>query len=175
MTPVLRSTRSSLEAHESREIAGANAATGNNESVALNLTGEAARVSAIDKWTFLGQGAYAHSDGETQTERFALGTQYTRDLTPVWFDYEGNTVLLNLAAHRKKVDWLRKDPEATFLLMNPQNAYHWLSIKATVTRASQIWREIWKFPRRARCASFAPWSWKVLSVAIRTPSSSAPL
>ena len=67
--------------------AGANAATGNNESVALNLTGEAARVSAIDKWTFLGQGAYAHSDGETQTERFALGTQYTRDLTPVWFGF----------------------------------------------------------------------------------------
>jgi PPOX class probable F420-dependent enzyme len=56
------------------------------------------------------------------------------NLTPVWFDYEGNTVLLNLAAHRKKVDWLRTHPQATFLLMNPQNAYHWLSIKATVVR-----------------------------------------
>ena len=31
-------------------------------------------------------------------------------LTPVWFDYEGDTVLLNLATHRKKVDWLRKAP-----------------------------------------------------------------
>lgn len=56
------------------------------------------------------------------------------NLTPVWFDYEGDTVLLNLATHRKKVDWLRKAPEATFLLMNPANAYHWISIKATVTR-----------------------------------------
>src|SRR3954468_24923011 len=56
------------------------------------------------------------------------------NLTPVWFDYEGNTVLLNLATHRKKVDWLRQNPQATFLLKNPQNPYHWVSIKATVSR-----------------------------------------
>ena len=56
------------------------------------------------------------------------------NLTPVWFDYEGDTVLLNLATHRKKADWLRGNPQATFLLMNPENAYHWLSIKATVSR-----------------------------------------
>ena len=56
------------------------------------------------------------------------------NLTPVWFDYEGDTVLLNLATHRKKADWLRGHPQATFLLMNPENAYHWLSIKATVSR-----------------------------------------
>jgi nitroimidazol reductase NimA-like FMN-containing flavoprotein (pyridoxamine 5'-phosphate oxidase superfamily) len=63
-----------------------------------------------------------------------IGDTGRANLTPVWFDYEGNTVLLNLAAHRKKVDWLRKRPQATFLLMNPQNAYHWMSIKATVVR-----------------------------------------
>ena len=56
------------------------------------------------------------------------------NLTPVWFDYEGDLVLLNLATHRKKVGWLRKDPQATFLLMNPANPYHWLSIKCTVSR-----------------------------------------
>jgi PPOX class probable F420-dependent enzyme len=56
------------------------------------------------------------------------------NLTPVWFDYEGSTVLLNLATHRKKVDWLRANPQATFMLMNPANPYHWMSIKATVSR-----------------------------------------
>lgn len=55
-------------------------------------------------------------------------------LTPVWFDYAGNQVLLNLATHRKKVDWLRQNPQATFLLLNPGNAYHWVQIKATVAR-----------------------------------------
>ena len=56
------------------------------------------------------------------------------NLTPVWFDNEGDLVLLNLATHRKKVDWLRKDPHATFLLVNPANAYHWLSLRCTVGR-----------------------------------------
>ena len=63
-----------------------------------------------------------------------IGSTGRANLTPVWFDYEGNTVLLNLATHRKKVDWLRGNPQATFLLMNPANAYHWISIKATVAR-----------------------------------------
>jgi PPOX class probable F420-dependent enzyme len=56
------------------------------------------------------------------------------NLTPVWFDYEGDIVLLNLATHRKKVNWLRKTPNATFLLMNPANTYHWVSLKTTVAR-----------------------------------------
>jgi PPOX class probable F420-dependent enzyme len=56
------------------------------------------------------------------------------NLTPVWFDYEGDLVLLNLATHRKKVEWLRKSPQTTFLLMNPANPYHWLSIKCTASR-----------------------------------------
>jgi PPOX class probable F420-dependent enzyme len=62
------------------------------------------------------------------------GSDGKPNLTPVWFDYEGDTVLLNLATHRRKVDWLRKNPDATFLLMNPENTYHWISIKATVSR-----------------------------------------
>lgn len=61
-----------------------------------------------------------------------IGSTGRANLTPVWFDYEGDHVLLNLATHRKKVDWLRANPQATFLLMNPQNAYHWISIKATL-------------------------------------------
>jgi PPOX class probable F420-dependent enzyme len=63
-----------------------------------------------------------------------LGADGLPNLTPVWFDYEGDTVLLNLATHRKKAPWLRQTPYATFLLMNPQNAYHWISIKTKVAR-----------------------------------------
>jgi nitroimidazol reductase NimA-like FMN-containing flavoprotein (pyridoxamine 5'-phosphate oxidase superfamily) len=73
-------------------------------------------------------------DGPVTAVVAVTGSARRANLTPVWFDYEGNTVLLNLATHRKKVDWLRKNPEATFLLMNPQNPYHWISIKATATR-----------------------------------------
>lgn len=63
-----------------------------------------------------------------------IGDTGRANLTPVWFDYDGSQVLLNLATHRKKVDWLRRNPQATFLLMNPENAYHWISIKASVNR-----------------------------------------
>ena len=45
-----------------------------------------------------------------------VGRDGLPNLTPVWFDYEGELVLLNLAHHRKKVDWLRATPHATFLL-----------------------------------------------------------
>jgi PPOX class probable F420-dependent enzyme len=56
------------------------------------------------------------------------------NMTPMWFDYEGDTVLLNVATHRKKVDWIRKNPQLSFLLVNPDNAYHWVSIKCTIAR-----------------------------------------
>jgi PPOX class probable F420-dependent enzyme len=55
-------------------------------------------------------------------------------LTPVWFNYEGDTVLMNLAEHRAKVEAIRRDPQITLLLMNPKNPYHWISIKATAER-----------------------------------------
>lgn len=55
-------------------------------------------------------------------------------LTPVWFNYTGGKVLLNLAEHRRKTEWIRRDPRFTMLLMNPENPYHWLSIKATAER-----------------------------------------
>jgi len=56
------------------------------------------------------------------------------NMTPMWFDYDGDKVLLNLATHRKKIDWVRANPQLSFLLVNPENSYHWLSIKATTER-----------------------------------------
>lgn len=55
-------------------------------------------------------------------------------LTPMWFDYEGDKVLVNVAEHRPKARWIRKNPQITILIMNPQNMYHWLSMKVTVER-----------------------------------------
>lgn len=54
------------------------------------------------------------------------------NMTPVWFGYLGDLVHLNLAAHRKKVAWIRKRPKLTYLLVNPTNPYHWVSLKTSV-------------------------------------------
>ena len=53
-------------------------------------------------------------------------------LTPMWFDYEGDKVLVNTASHRSKCDWIRKNPRITILIVNPDNAYHWVQLKCTV-------------------------------------------
>ena len=56
------------------------------------------------------------------------------NLTPMWFDYEGDKVLVNVAEQRRKTDWIRKTPQLTLLVLNPANMYHWMSLKVTVER-----------------------------------------
>ena len=63
-----------------------------------------------------------------------IGGDGRPNLTPMWFDYEGDKVLVNVAEHRKKTGWIRKTPKMTLLLINPENMYHWMSIKVTVER-----------------------------------------
>lgn len=54
------------------------------------------------------------------------------NMTPMWFDYEGDQILVNCAAHRTKTQWIRNNPRLTSLLVNPANPYHWMSLKHTV-------------------------------------------
>jgi PPOX class probable F420-dependent enzyme len=61
-----------------------------------------------------------------------IGPDGRPNLTPMWFDYEDNKILLNTASHRAKCGWIRKNPKLTMLLVNPENPYHWVSIKCTV-------------------------------------------
>jgi PPOX class probable F420-dependent enzyme len=63
-----------------------------------------------------------------------MGGDGRPNLTPMWFDYEGDKVLVNVASHRKKTEWIRATPEVTILILNPENMYHWLSLKVTVER-----------------------------------------
>ena len=63
-----------------------------------------------------------------------VGPSGRANLTPMWFDYEGDMILVNCAAHRTKTEWIRQSPRLTSLLVNPANPYHWLSIKHTVAR-----------------------------------------
>ena len=39
-------------------------------------------------------------------------------LTPMWFDYEGDKILVNTASHRRKCEWIRKNPRLMILLVN---------------------------------------------------------
>ena len=63
-----------------------------------------------------------------------MGSDGRPNLTPMWFDYDGDKVLVNVAAQRTKTKWIRKTPQITILIMNPENMYHWMSMKVTVER-----------------------------------------
>ena len=63
-----------------------------------------------------------------------IGADGRPSLTPLWFDYEGDKVLINVAEHRKKTAWIRHNPEVSLILINPENPYHWVSMKVTVER-----------------------------------------
>jgi PPOX class probable F420-dependent enzyme len=60
-------------------------------------------------------------------------------LTPMWFDYEGDKILVNTASHRSKCEWIRKNPQLTILIVNPDNPYHWVQIRCTVEEEQREW------------------------------------
>jgi nitroimidazol reductase NimA-like FMN-containing flavoprotein (pyridoxamine 5'-phosphate oxidase superfamily) len=63
-----------------------------------------------------------------------MGSDGRPNLTPMWFDYKDDKVLINVAAQRTKTKWIRKTPKVTILIVNPENMYHWISMKVTVDR-----------------------------------------
>lgn len=44
-----------------------------------------------------------------------IGGDGRPNLTPVWFAYDGDHVILNFAEHRKKTEWVRREPRVTIL------------------------------------------------------------
>ena len=73
-------------------------------------------------------------DGPYACVMSVTGGDGRSNLTPMWFDYDGSTVLVNVAAQRKKVDWIWANGKITIAIVNPANMYHWVSIKCTVAR-----------------------------------------
>jgi PPOX class probable F420-dependent enzyme len=63
-----------------------------------------------------------------------IGGDGRPNLTPMWFSYEGDKVLINVAEHRRKTEWIRATPQVSIVIVNPENMYHWVSMKVTVDR-----------------------------------------
>jgi PPOX class probable F420-dependent enzyme len=68
-----------------------------------------------------------------------IGPDGRVSLTPMWFDYEGDKILVNTASHRAKCEWIRKRPQLTLLIVNPDSPYHWVQIKCTVESEQREW------------------------------------
>ena len=55
-------------------------------------------------------------------------------ITPVWVDYDGTHVLINTSAGRRKDQNVRERPQVALDIVDPQNPFHYLSIRGRVRR-----------------------------------------
>ena len=53
-------------------------------------------------------------------------------VTPVWASLEGDQVWINSAVGRRKDRNIRANPKVTVLVIDPENAFHWVEIRGEV-------------------------------------------
>jgi putative salt-induced outer membrane protein len=66
---------------------GLTSARGNSRTTAFNATMEASRTTDNSKLSFTGRGLYAKFNKQVTGSNGALGTQYDRDISPLWFGF----------------------------------------------------------------------------------------
>jgi PPOX class probable F420-dependent enzyme len=57
-------------------------------------------------------------------------------VTPVWVDREGDTVLVNTAKGRQKDKNIQRDPRVSVTLVDPDNPYRYIEIRGRVVEAN---------------------------------------
>jgi len=58
-------------------------------------------------------------------------------VTPVWVDREGDTVLVNTARGRQKDKNIKHDPRVSITLIDPENPYRYLEIRGRVVATTE--------------------------------------
>ncbi len=58
-------------------------------------------------------------------------------VTPVWVDREGETVLVNTAKGRQKDKNIQRDPRVAVTLIDPENPYRYLEIRGRVVETTE--------------------------------------
>jgi PPOX class probable F420-dependent enzyme len=56
--------------------------------------------------------------------------------TPVWVDYDGEHVLLNLTTGRTKTAYLGRDPRVSVLTLDRNDPFRWLRVDGTVVETT---------------------------------------
>jgi PPOX class probable F420-dependent enzyme len=58
-------------------------------------------------------------------------------VTPVWFDYDGENLIFNSARGRQKDLNVRRDPRVSLSIVDPENPYRYVEIRGRVTDITQ--------------------------------------
>ena len=62
--------------------------------------------------------------------------------TPVWFNVEGDYILLNSAQGRVKDKNMRSRPNVALCIADPKNAYRYLQLRGRITEITQEGAEV---------------------------------
>jgi PPOX class probable F420-dependent enzyme len=58
-------------------------------------------------------------------------------VTPVWFDYDGQDLIFNSARGRQKDLNVRRDPRVSLSIVDPENPYRYIEVRGRVTDITQ--------------------------------------
>ena len=58
-------------------------------------------------------------------------------VTPVWCDYDGNSVLINSARGRQKDLNVARDPRVALSILDPENPYRYMEIRGKVVEITE--------------------------------------
>ena len=78
-----------------------------------------------------GQSSFLHDEPNIAVVA-VLREDGTAHQTPVWVDWDGEHVVLNLNTDRAKLDHLRRDPRVALLVLDRDDPFRWIAIDGTV-------------------------------------------
>lgn len=58
-------------------------------------------------------------------------------VTPVWFDYDGNHIIVNSAKGRQKDRNMKRNPSVALSILDPDNPYRYLEIRGKVAEITE--------------------------------------
>jgi PPOX class probable F420-dependent enzyme len=62
----------------------------------------------------------------------------TPQVTPVWFDWDGEQIIINTARGRVKDKVLHRKPVVALMIADPSNPYRYIQIKGHVVAESEV-------------------------------------
>ena len=81
------------------------------------------------------QAAFLHDEPNIAVVA-ALRADGTPQLTPVWVDWDGEHVLLNLTTTRKKLELLQHDPRVSVLVLDRDDPFRWIRVEGSVVETT---------------------------------------
>src|SRR5438105_2060711 len=66
-----------------------------------------------------------------------IGPDGAPQVTPVWFDYDGQNIIFNTARGRQKDKNMQRTPKVALAIVDPANPYRYMQIRGTIVESTE--------------------------------------